>query len=135
MSDTLGAMSSPPPAVLQQAPTAVAPNHPPPTYPPPASQQAVAADGKAVAALVFALLGLLFGLWLGLPALIAGPIAYFLGKNARDRIAESHGTLGGAGAANAGRILGVVATAVGAVVSLFWLIVIFNVLSDYSAGS
>ena len=38
------------------------------------------------------------------------------------------------GAANAGRILGVVTTAVGAVVTLLWFIVILNALNDVSVG-
>jgi hypothetical protein len=95
---------------------------------------AAGTDSRAVASLGFALLGLIFALPLGLPGLIAGPIAYFLGKGARARIAESGGALGGAGTANAGRILGVVTTAVGALVTLLWFIVFFNALNDVSFG-
>jgi hypothetical protein len=84
---------------------------------------------------VFGILGLVFGLPLGLPGMIAGPIAYFLGKGARQRIKESKGTLGGASAANAGRILGIVATAVGSVAALGWLILILNALNDMSSSS
>jgi hypothetical protein len=122
--------SSPPPAVTGMP--AIAPYHPPPAYPPPPMHTGT--DAKAVASLGFAILGLIFALPLGLPGLIAGPIAYFLGKGARLRIAESGGTLGGAGAANAGRILGVVTTVVGAVVSLLWFIVILNAFNDVSVG-
>jgi hypothetical protein len=104
--------------------------HPPPSSPPPVAAHAVLTDGKAISALVFGILGLVFGIPLGLPGLIAGPIAYFLGKGAKQRIAESNGSLGGAGAANAGRILGIVATAAGAVVTLVYLIVLFNALLD-----
>ncbi len=110
----------------------IAPYHPPPAYPPPPMDAGT--DAKAVASLGFATLGLIFALPLGLPGLIAGPIAYFLGSGARTRIAESGGTLGGAGAANAGRILGVVTTVVGAVVTLLWLIVILNAFNDVSVG-
>ena len=78
----------------------VAPYQPPPNYPPPAGQGAVGTDGKAASSLVFGILGLLFALPLGLPGLIAGPIAYFLGKGAKQRIAESNGTLGGTSFAN-----------------------------------
>ncbi len=112
---------------------AIAPYHPPPMYPPPPTATAVT-DAKAVASLGFAILGLIFALPLGLPGLIAGPIAYFLGKGARERIAESGGALGGAGTANAGRILGIITTAVGAVVTLLWFIVILNALNDVSFG-
>jgi len=124
-------MSMPNPKPVQAAapPPAVAPYYPPPAYAPPPSATA-ATDAKAVASLAFAILGLIFALPLGLPGMIAGPIAYFLGKGARTRIAESGGALGGASAANAGRILGVVATAVGAVVTLVWFIVILNALND-----
>ena len=121
---------SPPPAATRMP--AIAPYHPPPAYPPPPT--AAGTDTKAVASLVFAILGLIFALPLGLPGLIAGPIAYFLGKGARLRIAESGGTLAGAGTANAGRILGVVTTAVGAVVTLLWFIVILNALNDVAVG-
>ncbi len=113
----------------------VAPYQPPPNYPPPAGQGAVGTDGKAASSLVFGILGLLFALPLGLPGLIAGPIAYFLGKGAKQRIAESNGTLGGTSFANAGRILGIVATAVGAVVTLIYLILLFNALLDVPTES
>jgi hypothetical protein len=78
----------------------VAPYHPPPSHPAPAVKAATM-DGRAAAALALAILGLLFALPLGLPGLIAGPIAYFLAKGARTRIAGANGVLGGAGAANA----------------------------------
>src|SRR5438874_6003366 len=112
----------------------VAPYQPPPNYPPPAGQGAVGTDGKAASSLVFGILGLIFALPLGLPGLIAGPIAYFLGKGSRARIAESGGALGGARTANAGRILGIITTAVGALVTLLWFVVILNALNDVSFG-
>jgi hypothetical protein len=119
-------MPSPPPAV--------APYQPPPGYPPRAAQ-AMTTDGRAAASLAFAILGLLFDLPLGLPGLIAGPIAYFLGKGAKERIAASNGAVGGAGPANAGRILGIVATAVGAAVTLVWFVIILNALNaGYSSS-
>jgi hypothetical protein len=118
------------------APPYVAPYHEPPAYPPPTQPQGPApTDGKAIASLLFGILGLVFGIPLGLPGMIAGPIAYFLGKGARQRINESKGMLGGASFANAGRILGIVAMAVGSVAALVWLILIFNALNDTSSGS
>jgi hypothetical protein len=125
-------MASPPPAV--HPPPAVAPYHPPPAYPPPATQTGKVTDGRAAASLVLAILGLVFSIPLGLPGMIAGPIAYFLGKSARVRIKESNGKLGGEGAANTGRILGIVATGAGCLVSLAWLVVIFNALLDVPIG-
>jgi len=116
-------------------PPVIAPYQPPPNYPPPASQGAVATDGKAASSLAFGILGLLFALPLGVPGLIAGPIAYFLGKGSKQRIAESNGALGGTSFANAGRILGIVATAVGAVVTLIYLILLFNAMLDAPAES
>lgn len=119
--------------MMPSPPPAVAPYHPPPAYPPP-SVAAGRTEPRAVASVAFAVLGLIFALPLGLPGMIAGPIAYFVAKDARTRIAESGGALGGAGAANAGRILGIITTAVGAVVTLLWLIVIFNALNDVTFG-
>jgi hypothetical protein len=124
-------MASPPPASMQHAaPSPAAPYHPPPDYPPPIGSRPVVTDGRAAASLVWAILGLVFALPLGLPGMIAGPIAYFLGGGARERIAESNGALTGLGAAKAGRIIGIVAFAVGAVVTLVWLLLIFSALND-----
>src|SRR5258708_9372038 len=118
---------SPQPATTDTPPV-IAPYHPPPAYAPPPSNAGM--DAKAVASLGFAILGLIFALPLGLPGLIAGPIAYFLGRGARARIAESGGTLGGAAAANAGRILGVVPPRRGAVASLRWRVGRVNSCND-----
>jgi len=84
--------------------------------------------------MIFAILGLLFGIPLGLPGMIGGTIGYFLGKSARTRIAESNGALGGQSAAGIGRIVGVIAFSVGSLVTLLWLIVIFNALLDVPIG-
>ena len=91
-------------------------------------------DGRATASVLFAVLGLVFSIPLGLPGMISGTIAYFLGKSAKTRIAESNGALGGEGQARAGRVLGVITFAVGCVFTLLWLIVIFNALLDSSFG-
>jgi hypothetical protein len=125
------------PSASMQHPVAppVAPYHPPPTFAPPAGAGPAVTDGRAIASLVFAILGLIFAIPLGVPGMIAGPIAYFLGKGARERIATSNGMLTGGSSANAGRILGVIAMAVGAVVTLVWLVIIFNALNDTSTSS
>lgn len=68
--------------------------------------------------------GLVLAFWLGLPALVLGPIAYFLGRSAINRIAESKGGLGGRGTAVTGWVVGVAATAVGAAVTLIWIILL-----------
>ncbi len=101
----------------------MAPYHPPPAYPPPAGRTA-ATDGRAITSLVAAIFGILLGLPFGLPGLALGPLAYFLGRSAMSRIDSAAGTSSGRGLAVAGSVLGVVATAMGAVVSLAWLVLI-----------
>ncbi|HLZ94935.1 MAG TPA: hypothetical protein VKT20_06380 [Candidatus Dormibacteraeota bacterium] len=130
-------MASPPPASMQypHSQPSVAPYHPPPAYPPPAGSAHAVTDPRAVSALVWAILGVIFAIPLGLPGMIGGPVAYFLGKSARQRIAESNGALTGASTASAGRILGIIATVIGCVVTLVWLIVILNALNDTSSQS
>ncbi|TMD99485.1 MAG: hypothetical protein E6I72_00865 [Chloroflexi bacterium] len=80
-------------------------------------------DGRALGSLLAGIFGLLLA-FLGLPGLVLGPIAYFLGKSSARRITESRGELGGRSTAVAGWVMGVVATAIGAVVSLVWLTII-----------
>jgi len=65
---------------------------------------------------------LLNGLLLGLPAMIVGVVAYFLGKSAISRIKESPATLGGRPTAVAGWVIGAVTTAAGATVTLAWIV-------------
>ncbi len=71
-------------------------------------------------ALVLGIAGLVL-VFLGLPGLILGPIAYFLGKSSVNRIDASNGQLGGRSAAVAAWMIGVAATAFGAAASLGWL--------------
>jgi hypothetical protein len=66
---------------------------------------------------------------LGLPGLALGPLGYFLGRSAVARIDAVPGTARGRGLAVTGWVLGIVATAIGAVVSLIWLVVLLNVIS------
>ena len=113
-------MSAPNP-VQSQSP-AIAPYHPPPSYPPPSHAGSVGLDSRAAVALAIAAAGLVLGLPLGVPGLICGPIAYFMGKSAVKRIQASAGALTGHNVAKIAWILGVIATAVGAVVSLVWLV-------------
>ena len=82
-----------------------------------------------MASLATAIAGLLLGLPLGVPGLVLGPIAYFTGKSAVDRIDASGGTLSGRSMAVTGWALGIVATAVGAVISLIWFVLILVSLS------
>jgi len=77
-------------------------------------------DNRALVSLLAGIFGLLLS-FLGLPALVLGPIAYFMGKSSVNRIQESKGELGGRSTAVAGWVMGVVAPAIGAIVSLVWL--------------
>lgn len=100
-------------------------------------------EGRTVASLLLAIFGLLIAmtgvviallafltsngdllnaLLLGFPGMVGGVIAYFLGKSAISRIAESPDTLGGRPTAVAGWVIGAVSTAVGAVVTLIWIV-------------
>jgi hypothetical protein len=113
---------------------AVAPYVPPPSYPPPPQQRAGRTEARAIWSLLTAIIGLALGLVIGLPGLVLGPIAYFLGKSAISRIDSSTGELGGRGTAVAGWVMGVVAMAIGAVVTLVWFIVFLIAISGSSSG-
>ena len=78
-------------------------------------------DNRALVSLLAGIFGLLL-VFLGLPGHVLGPIAYFLGRSSVTRIQESQGELGGRSTAVAGWVMGVVATALGAIVSLAVLI-------------
>lgn len=110
----------------------MAPYHPPPSYPPPAYGRAQSVDSRAVVALVLAIVGLVLGLPLGVPGLICGPIAYFMGKSANRRIDGSGGALGGRSLAMSAWVLGIVATAVGAIITLIWLVLLLVSISTPS---
>ncbi|HEV2036950.1 MAG TPA: hypothetical protein VGU71_22590 [Candidatus Dormibacteraeota bacterium] len=127
-------MSSPGPELVRSpveaaAATAVAPYHPPPAYPPPSLGRAAAVDGRAITSLAVAVVAIALGLPFGLPGLALGPVAYFTGKAAIARIDSSQGTTRGRGLAATGWVLGIVATAIGAVVSLAWLVVLLVTVS------
>ncbi|TMG64122.1 MAG: hypothetical protein E6H86_09095 [Chloroflexi bacterium] len=135
----------PPPPPPPVPPQAIPPYYGRPAYPPP-SPQTGRTEGRVLASLGLSLLGLLLGLtglliggfgylgapgsglvlafWLAVPALVLGPVAYFLGKSGITRIGESKGALGGRGIAAAGWVIGVVAMAVGAAVTLIWLVLL-----------
>ncbi|HYL08397.1 MAG TPA: hypothetical protein VEU76_07590 [Candidatus Udaeobacter sp.] len=77
--------------------------------------------------------GLVIGLPLGIPGMVLGPFAYFLGKSAVGRIDESKGELGGRSTAVAGWVIGAIATALGALVTLVWFIVLLVTVSNQPA--
>ena len=105
----------------------VAPYYPPPLHQPPGWY--VPVDGKATAAMALAIVGIVFGLPFGLPGMVLGPIAYFMGRSAQARIDASGATIGGRGQAQAGWILGAVATGIGCVASLIYLVVLLMAIS------
>jgi hypothetical protein len=74
-------------------------------------------------------LGILLGLPFGLPGLALGTYGYFRGRSAVSRIDGASGGSGGRSLAVTGWVLGIVATAIGAVVSLAWLVLILVSLS------
>ena len=123
-----GRPSDVPPPPIGALP-AVAPYHPPPAFPPPRAGRAAPTDGRAVTSLAASILGILLGLPFGLPGLVLGPFAYFIGRSAVTRIDGAQGAAGGRSMAVAGWVLGVVATAIGAVVSLAWLVLILVAIS------
>ena len=113
---------APPPSSPPPPPTGMAvPPTPPPYsgYQQPAYQAqgytAVANPPTESQATVALILGILSICCVGI---ILGPIAYFVGTGALNRINASGGTLGGAGIAQAGRVLGII----GAVLSFLGII-------------
>ncbi len=115
----MSALERQPVEVERAAP--VAPWYPPPTYPPPKEHAEASSGGRAVTALVAAIAGIVFGLPLGIPGMVLGTVAYFLGKSALSRM-ESAGAHGGHGVAVSASVLGVVAMAIGSAVTLVWLV-------------
>jgi hypothetical protein len=102
----------------------LAPYHPPPAYPPSPAGRSAPTDGRAITSLVASIIGILLALPLGLPGLALGPLAYFLGRSAITRIDATDATWSGRSMAVAGSVLGAVATAIGAVVTLAWMVLV-----------
>ncbi len=86
-----------------------------------------------VLALLSAIVGLVMGLPIGIPGMVLGPVAYFVGRSAVRRIDESKGELGGRGTAVAAWVIGAIATAVGAAVTLVWFVVLLLTISSQPA--
>ena len=103
---------------------------PPVTPAAPAPQLVRPTEGIAIAALVLGLLAPFGALFYGLPGVILGSIAVFLGLRARGRIKRSGGALGGSGMALAGWIVGLL----GIVVGLLWFVFLFSLYMAMQAG-
>jgi hypothetical protein len=108
--------------------------HPPPSYPPPRVKATGSTDGRAIASISAAIVGILLGLPMGIPGMVFGTLAYFLGKSAVSRIDSSEGALRGRSVAVAGWVLGVVAMAIGSAVTLAWIVVVLVATSQPSTG-
>ena len=120
--------------VGSSAAEAVGPWHPPPSYPPPRVKAPGSTDGRAIGSLITAIVGIVLGIPTGIPGMVLGTIAYFLGKSSVSRIDSSQGALGGRGVAVSGWVFGVVAMAIGSVVTLVWLVVVLVATAQPSAG-
>jgi hypothetical protein len=121
---------APPLPPSPSAPPTTAPYQPPPPYPPPAARNATPSDGRAIISVAASVLGILLGLPFGLPGLALGTFGYFMGRSAISRIDGAPGTSRGRSLAVTGWVLGIVATAIGAVVSLAWLVLILVSISS-----
>ncbi len=75
----------------------------------------------AIAALVVGLIAPLAAMFDGVPGVIMGSIAVFLGLSSRRRIKRSGGTLEGGGLALAGWIVGLCAIVLGVVIAIFFI--------------
>jgi len=113
---------------------AAAPWYPPPSYPPPRVKASGAKDGRAIASLIVAIAGIVIGLPMGIPGMVLGTLAYFLGKSSVSRVDTSQGALGGRSVAVAGWVLGVVAMAIGSAVALVWVVVVLVATAQPAAG-
>ena len=103
----------------------------PSLYPYPAARRT---EGKAIAALVIGLLSPFAAMFYGLPGVIFGSVAVFLGLRARSRIKRSGGTLAGGGMALAGWIVGVCAIVVGTLWFLF-LAMLYMAMTSGNPGA
>jgi hypothetical protein len=112
----------------------VAPWYPPPTYPPPRVKASGSTDGRANASLIAAIAGIVLGLPMGIPGMVLGTLAYFLGKSSVSRIDSSQGVLGGRSIAVSGWVFGVVAMAIGSLVTLAGIVVALVATAQLTTG-
>jgi hypothetical protein len=122
-----------PPPAPPQPPSLAPPYSPYPTHPPPPLPRGPRpgrTEGRSVAALLSGIIGLVLAIPLGVPGMILGPLAYFLGKSAVGRVDESRGELGGRSTAVAGWVIGAIATALGAIVTLVWFILLLVTVAN-----
>src|SRR5437899_11006277 len=103
---------SPPPPSGGPPPMSPPPLSGGPPPPPPAPGYGYSAsppnDGMAIAALVVGIISAVGVFCYGVPAIILGPVAVYLGLRSRRKIKASAGAIGGGGLAMAGWITGLV---------------------------
>jgi len=75
----------------------------------------------AIASLVIGIIAAVGVFCYGVPAVILGPVALFLGLRARTKIKASGGAIGGGGVAMAGWITGLVAACLGALILIAFI--------------
>jgi hypothetical protein len=75
----------------------------------------------AIASLVIGIIAAVGVFCYGVPAVILGPVALFLGLRARTKIRASGGAIGGGGLAMAGWITGLVAACLGALILVVFI--------------
>lgn len=114
----------PPPYGYQPPPGYPAPGSPAPGYP---AGQYAPDHPQATTSLILGILGVVV-------CQVLGPFAWSMGKRTLREIDESNGALGGRGAANAGYILGIVATVL-LIFSLLALVFAFGVLGLTAVSS
>jgi hypothetical protein len=122
------------PLPAQTVAQATVPWYPPPSYPPPRVKASGSTDGRAIASLIAAIAGIVLGLPTGIPGMVLGTLAYFLGRSAVSRIDSSKGALGGRSIAVSGWVFGVVAMAIGSVITLVWIVVVLVATTQPAAG-
>src|SRR2546425_9901827 len=111
-------MSEQPPATPLPAPAAASPSARP-------------IEGIAIASLVLGILSPIGASFYGLPGVLLGSAAVFLGLRARGRIKKSGGVLGGGGIALVGWILGIC----GIVVGVLWGLFLFALFMAMGSGA
>lgn len=80
-------------------------------------------DGLGIASMVLGILGLVGMCAYGLGMVLAVP-ALVMGRISMNRITAANGQLGGRGLAQAGFIMGIIGTSLGALWIIFWVVIV-----------
>jgi len=124
----------PPPPLGQAPPGAYQP--PPPGYGAPGMVTSAPTDQMAIWSLVVAILGLVGLCCLGVGGVIGGPIAFFMGGSALNRIRASNGALGGETLALIGRWGGLAVAILGLLIlAVYTIAAVGGVLSSTTTSN